>query len=59
MTDERPRHVVSERKRINVDDDSELREWSELFGVTVDELIHAIEEVGDQADAVWQRLRAP
>jgi hypothetical protein len=57
MTDDKSTPDVSERKRINVNDVDELGQWCEMFGVTPEQLLEAIKEVGDQADAVWQHLR--
>ena len=47
----------ADRKRINVDQDYELRHWSEKFGVSPDELRRAVQAVGPMADAVEQHLR--
>jgi hypothetical protein len=46
-----------DRQRINVDQDYELRQWSQKFGVTEDELRRAVREVGPMASAVEQHLR--
>jgi hypothetical protein len=45
-----------DRKRINVNQDYELRDWSQKFGVTQDELRAAVRAVGDQADKVKDYL---
>lgn len=45
-----------DRKRINVHQDYELRDWSKKLGVTPDELKQAVESVGDQAEKVQQYL---
>ena len=45
-----------DRKRINVNQDYELRDWSQKFGVTPDELKAAVRAVGDQADKVKDYL---
>jgi len=46
-----------DRKRINVNQDYELRDWSEKFGVTKERLKEAVQAVGDQADKVEQYLK--
>jgi hypothetical protein len=45
------------RQRINVDQDYELRHWSQKFGVSPDELRQAVKTVGPMVDAVEQHLR--
>src|SRR3954463_37022 len=42
--------------RINVNDEWELRDWSERFGVSPDELKRAVQQVADRVDAVRQHL---
>ena len=49
----------ADRKRINVDQDYEVRYWSEKLGVSADELRNAVKNVGPMADAVEQHLRGP
>jgi hypothetical protein len=46
-----------DRKRINVNQDYELRDWSEKFGVTKERLKEAVQAVGDQAEKVEQYLK--
>ena len=46
-----------DRQRINVDQDYELRHWSEKFGVSSDELRRAVREVGPMVDDVEKHLR--
>lgn len=46
-----------DRKRINVDQDYELRHWSQKFGVLPDDLRRAVREVGPMADDVEKHLR--
>ena len=45
-----------DRKRINVHQDYELRDWARKFGVTPEELKRAVESVGDRAEEVQQYL---
>jgi hypothetical protein len=44
------------RKRINVNQDYELSDWSKKFGVRPDELRAAVRDVGDDADKVKEHL---
>jgi hypothetical protein len=46
-----------DRKRIDVNQDYELRDWSDKFGVTKDELKEAVRAVGDDASKVEQHLK--
>lgn len=46
-----------DRKRIDVNQDYELRDWSRKFGVSPDELKEAVQAVGTQADKVEQHLK--
>jgi hypothetical protein len=46
-----------DRKRINVDQDCEVRKWAEKFAVTPAKLREAVDAVGDQASKVEQFLR--
>ncbi len=46
-----------DRKRINVNQDYELRDWSKKFGVTPDRLMEAVAAVGDRADKVESYLK--
>jgi hypothetical protein len=57
MSDDKSNRGGQDRKRINVNEDYELRDWSKKFGVTPDELKKAVADVGDSAEKVEQRLR--
>ena len=46
------------RTRINVNQDYELRDWSQRFGVTPEKLKAAVQAVGTQADKVEAYLRS-
>lgn len=46
-----------DRKRINVHQDHELRDWSDKFGVSKDELKRAVADVGDDASTVEAHLK--
>lgn len=47
----------SDRKRINVNQDYELQDWSVKFGVSPDELKRAVEAVGTYAEDVKKFLK--
>ena len=51
MSDDKSK-VAADRKRINVNEDYELRYWTEKFGVSADELKRAVERVGPMAEDV-------
>jgi hypothetical protein len=56
MADDKTQRGGQDRKRIDVSQDYELRDWAKKFGVTPDELKEAVRAVGDSADAVQEHL---
>jgi hypothetical protein len=44
------------RDRINVNDEWELRDWSQKFGVSPDEVKRMVQQVADRGDAVRRHL---
>ena len=46
----------ADRQRINVDQEHEVRYWTENLGVSADELRRAVQQVGPMANAVRQHL---
>jgi len=59
MPDDKSKAGGQDRRRINVDEDYELRDWSKKFGVTQEELKAAVRSVGDQhAEEVGRRRRS-
>jgi hypothetical protein len=56
MADDTSKPGRPDRDRINVNEEWELRDWSQKFGVSPDELKRAVQQVGDRADAVRQHL---
>jgi hypothetical protein len=52
MSDDKSKAGGQDRKRINVNEDYELRDWSKKFGVSPEELKQAVARVGDRADEV-------
>ena len=57
MADNKQSSGGQDRKRINVNQDYELRDWSKKFGVSPEELKKAVASVGDRADAVEKHLK--
>ena len=57
MSDNLQNRGGSDRKRIDVHQDYELRDWSKKFGVTPDQLKEAVQAVGNQADRVEEFLK--
>lgn len=49
--------ALYERTRINVNEEHELREWAQRFGVSRTELIRAIEAVGSHVKSVEVHLK--
>ena len=46
-----------DRDRINVNEDYELRDWSQKFGVSPEELKRAVQSVGASVKAVENYLK--
>lgn len=57
MADDLNSRGGQDRKRIDVHQDYELRDWASKFGVTKEELKEAVQAVGDRAEAVEAHLR--
>lgn len=57
MSDSKAQAGGQDRKRINVNQDYELRDWSKKFGVSPEQLKKAVEKVGDRAEAVERELK--
>jgi len=57
MPDNTSQSGGQDRKRINVNQDYELRDWSDKLGVTPERLKEAVQAVGDSADKVQQYLK--
>jgi hypothetical protein len=49
MPDNTQKTGGQDRKRININQDYELQDWSDKFGVTKERLKEAVEAVGDSA----------
>jgi hypothetical protein len=57
MSDDKSKSGGQDRKRINTSEDYEVRDWSNKFGVTPDELKAAVKAVGNEALAVEAHLK--
>ena len=57
MPDDKSKPGGQDRKRINVNEDYELRDWAKKFGVSQAELKAAVKAVGDNASAVEKHLK--
>jgi len=58
MSDDKSKSGGQDRKRINVNEAYELRDWAAKFGVSQDELRQAVAKVGDRADEVERHLKS-
>lgn len=58
MADDKTKSGGQDRRRINVNQDHELRDWSQKFGVSHDVLRAAVKAVGDSAEAVEAHLKS-
>ena len=56
MPDDKRKPGGQDRKRINVNEDYELRDWSKKFGVSPEQLKKAVSAVGNNADNVKKHL---
>jgi hypothetical protein len=57
MPDNTQKTGGQDRKRININQDYELQDWSDKFGVTKERLKEAVEAVGDSAKQVEKYLK--
>jgi hypothetical protein len=57
MADDLTKRGGQDRRRININEDYELRDWSKKFGVTTERLKAAVRAVGDDAQKVEQHLQ--
>jgi hypothetical protein len=56
MSDDKTQRGGQDRKRINVNEDYELRDWCKKFGVTPEQLKAAVQAVGTNAEEVQKHL---
>jgi uncharacterized protein DUF3606 len=57
MEEQETRADLSDRKRININEPSEMQAWATKFGVTMSQLKTAIVQVGTYAAAVERKLK--
>lgn len=57
MSDNLQNRGAQDRSRINVDEEWEVRHWTEALGVSKEELERAVQQVGPSADAVREHLK--
>jgi hypothetical protein len=57
MADDKTKTRPQDAKRIDVNEDYELRDWAKKFGVSPEKLKAAVKEVGTSADAVEKHLK--
>ena len=57
MADDKTKTGKPDRDRINVNEDYELRDWSKKFGVSLQLLKEAVDEVGPMAADVAKYLK--
>ena len=57
MSDDKTKTGGQDRRRIDVNEEYELRDWSAKFGVTPDALKKAVDAVGTDADKVEAHLK--
>lgn len=57
MSDDKSKSGGHDRKRINLNEDYEVRDWAAKFGVSRDELRQAVAKVGDRAEEVERYLK--
>jgi hypothetical protein len=56
MADDKTKAGGTDRQRINVNEDYELRGWATKFNVSPEKLKEAVKAVGTSADAVQKHL---
>ena len=56
MSDDLSKRGSSDRARININQDHEVRHWAEKFQVSREELRNAVHAVGDRAERVREHL---
>ena len=57
MSDDRSKTWNPDRQRISLNEDYEVRDWSEKFGVSEDRLRAAVAKAGNMAADVERELR--
>jgi hypothetical protein len=57
MSDDKTKSGGQDRKRINVHEDYELRDWAKSLNTSPERVKEAVQAVGDRADKVREYLR--
>lgn len=57
MSDSKEKSGGQDRKRININQDYEVRDWAKALGTTPEKLKEAVKQVGDRAEAVERHLK--
>lgn len=57
MSDDKSNAGGQDRKRININEDYEVRDWSKSLNTTPEKLKEAVGAVGDSADKVREYLK--
>ena len=57
MPDDRTKSGGQDRKRINIHEDYELRDWAKSLNTSPERVKEAVQAVGDRADKVREYLR--
>lgn len=57
MSDDKTKTGGQDRKRISLEQDYEVRDWAEKFGVSADELRAAVSRVGNMVEDVERDLQ--
>ena len=58
MPDDKSKPGGQDRRRINVSEDYEVRDWSKKFGVSAEQLKAAVEAVGNDPQEVEKQLKS-
>lgn len=57
MSDDKTDRCPQDRARIAMGENYEVQYWKDKFGVSAEELLRAVDAVGNSADAVEKYLR--
>jgi hypothetical protein len=57
MSDDKTKTGGQDRQRVSLQEDYEVRDWSQKFGVSEERLRAAVSKVGDMAEDVERELR--
>lgn len=57
MADDKTKVGGEDRQRISLNEDYEVRDWTESLGISREKLVDAVGAVGDRADDVREYLK--